>query len=62
MVNLCLLVWVVSVVFIKIKTASRRYVPNESIGVDPVYEKELIFKVENGVVVNHEVIENELPF
>jgi len=31
-------------------------------GVDPVYEKELIFKIENGVVVDHEVIENEIPF
>jgi hypothetical protein len=32
------------------------------IGVDPVYEKELKFKIENGVVVDHEVIENEIPF
>jgi len=31
-------------------------------GIHPVYEKELIFKVENGVVVDHEVIVNELPF
>ena len=31
-------------------------------GVDPVYEKELILKIESGVVVNHEVVENELPF
>lgn len=31
-------------------------------GTDPVYEKELIFRIESEVVVDHEVIENEIPF
>jgi len=26
------------------------------------HEKELVLKIENGVVVDHEVIENEIPF